>query len=160
MINIYRANKFIKQLTNLTSSKLSSYCPPNSLTITSPRSFLCFLELLLTNPEMAFDESLQPCHESTKELPSSNDPGLVNCFLFIELLCKTKSPLLLRPILVDGSESRHRHGLVCGSTTDEPITDKAPTISLRQSQLKGILQKYNDTLVRIMAELDFFGVIK
>ena len=107
---------------------MSSYCPPSSLTITNLRSFLCFLELLLTIPESAFLESRNSRPESMKELLNSTDPSFPKRFLPTEFLCKTKSPPLLRFILVEGSASKHKHGLVWESTTDEPMIDKAPTI--------------------------------
>ena len=64
------------------------------------------------------------------ELLNSTDPGFPKCFLLIEFLFKTKSPPLLRFILVEGSASKHKHGLEWESTTGEPTIDKAPTISL------------------------------
>lgn len=116
-------------LTSFTSSKLSSYWPPSSPAILSLRIFRCFLKLRLATPGRVLTESRLSCPESMNEVLSSKDPGAFKvCFLPIEFLCKTRSPPVLRFILVVGSASKHRHGQVCESTTDEPTTDKAPTI--------------------------------
>lgn len=119
-----------RKLTVLTSSKLSSYCPATSLTTLKLRCFRGLLEKQRRAfPEIALALTRQSFHASRNELPSSNDPGLQSCFLPNVLLCRlTISPRLLR-LMLEGSESRHRRGDACDSTTDEPTTDRAPTIS-------------------------------
>jgi hypothetical protein len=53
----------------------------------------------------------------------------------------------LRFIAVVGSASKHKHGHVCESTTDEPITDKAPTMLLSQAKAKAQSKHlYNDMI--------------
>lgn len=112
--------KIIKSsvLTDLTSSKLSSYCPATSLTITRLLVFLCFFELLILDRVLV--ENLL---ELTKQELNSNDPGLGRlCFLVNEF------------IWFDTKESKHKQGPVCVSTIDEPTTDKAPTIFPKKLQ--------------------------
>lgn len=98
-------------LTVLTSSKLSSYCPASSLTITRLlRPFCCFLEIFL-----ALGNSLHLRPGPVKEQ--------YIWVLTIEFLCEIKAPLPLQ-----FKPSTHKNGEVWESTTDEPTTNKDPTI--------------------------------
>lgn len=115
--------------TILTSSKLSSYCPANSLAITSLRFRRWFLRLRWPT---APAESRHSPPELTNELLKSNvDPGMAKRFLALDFLRRTKSPPLLRLMLVIGGESRHKAG---ESSTGAPTTNEAPTATILKKQ--------------------------
>nr|AFK47447.1 unknown [Medicago truncatula] len=99
--------------------------------VTLLSSLLCFLQLLL-------NLTLHSLPGSVKELLNPivlPPPRFSKCFFPIKFFHKTTSPQpILRFILVVGSASTHKHGPVCESIIDEPITDIAPTIFLSQIQ--------------------------
>jgi len=119
-----KTTRCIKRVTVLTSSKVSSYWPPSSLTMATLLSLRCLLQLLLT-------KSLHSLPGSMKELLNFivPPPCFVKCFLPIKFLHKTTSPPLFRlTLVVVGRASTHKQGPVWESITDDPTTDRAPTI--------------------------------
>ena len=108
-------------LTSFTSSKPSSYCPPNSSTMLRWRSFFFFFEEPRVPQESLFVDLV-----SKKELPKSTDFSFFIFLLPDKFLDKTKSTLVLTLKLPDTMESKHRQAQPRASVKD--LTAAAPAI--------------------------------
>lgn len=127
-MNIMKIERLVL-LTNLTSLKVSSYCPPNSSTTFKVFwIFLCFLEYELTILESLLPDNRGQYHVSKKVLLKSNEPSFHSSFLPNKFLRTPSSPVLLIFRLGEERESKHKHGQEWESVKDELLIKIAPTI--------------------------------